>query len=285
MEEARNLKKKKKISAGQVISRIWIVVMLTAAIFPIYWMLNTSLKSQGEIYARIPTMIPQNITLEAYEYLLLETNFVSGLRNSLIISVFVSLFSILVAYPAAYSIARVRFKGRKFFSKVVLFTYLLPTSVLYIPLYMFVSSLKLSNNIMGLMLIYPTFTPPYVAWILIPHIASIPLELEEAAKVDGCTRFGAMYRIVFPLALPGIVSTTIFAFAMCWGEYLYALVNISSREMQTFPLVLSALIYGDMPPWNELMAGAILACIPILIVYMISNSALVGGKMAGGVKQ
>ena len=135
------------------------------------------------------------------------------------------------------------------------------------------------------MLIYPTFTLPYVAWILIPHIASIPLELEEAAKVDGCTRFGAMYRIVFPLALPGIVSTTIFAFAMCWGEYLYALVNISSREMQTFPLVLSALIYGDMPPWNELMAGAILACIPILIVYMISNSALVGGKMAGGVKQ
>lgn len=285
MEEARNLKKKKKISAGQVISRIWIVVMLTAAMFPIYWMLNTSLKSQGEIYARIPTMIPQNITLEAYEYLLLETNFVSGLRNSLIISVFVSLFSILVAYPAAYSIARVRFKGRKFFSKVVLFTYLLPTSVLYIPLYMFVSSLKLSNNILGLMLIYPTFTLPYVAWILIPHIASIPLELEEAAKVDGCTRFGAMYRIVFPLALPGIVSTTIFAFAMCWGEYLYALVNISSREMQTFPLVLSALIYGDMPPWNELMAGAILACIPILIVYMISNSALVGGKMAGGVKQ
>ena len=195
------------------------------------------------------------------------------------------MFSILVAYPAAYSIARVRFKGRKFFSKVVLFTYLLPTSVLYIPLYMFVSSLKLSNNILGLMLIYPTFTLPYVAWILIPHIASIPLELEEAAKVDGCTRFGAMYRIVFPLALPGIVSTTIFAFAMCWGEYLYALVNISSREMQTFPLVLSALIYGDMPPWNELMAGAILACIPILIVYMISNSALVGGKMAGGVKQ
>ena len=285
MEEARNLKKKKKISAGQVISRIWIVVMLTAAIFPIYWMLNTSLKSQGEIYARIPTMIPQNITLEAYEYLLLETNFVGGLRNSLMISGFVCLFSILVAYPAAYSIARVRFKGRKFFSKVVLFTYLLPTSVLYIPLYMFVSSLKLSNNIMGLMLIYPTFTLPYVAWILIPHIASIPLELEEAAKVDGCTRFGAMYRIVFPLALPGIVSTTIFAFAMCWGEYLYALVNISSREMQTFPLVLSALIYGDMPPWNELMAGAILACIPILIVYMISNSALVGGKMAGGVKQ
>ena len=285
MEEARNLKKKKKISAGQVISRIWIVVMLTAAMFPIYWMLNTSLKSQGEIYARIPTMIPQNITLEAYEYLLLETNFVSGLRNSLIISVFVSLFSILVAYPAAYSIARGRFKGRKFFSKVVLFTYLLPTSVLHITLYMFVSSLKLSNNILGLMLIYPTFTLPYVAWILIPHIASIPLELEEAAKVDGCTRFGAMYRIVFPLALPGIVSTTIFAFAMCWGEYLYALVNISSREMQTFPLVLSALIYGDMPPWNELMAGAILACIPILIVYMISNGALVGGKMAGGVKQ
>lgn len=275
--------KRKKL--GRFFSLAFVVLCLVIALFPIYWMLNTSLKSEGEIYAKIPTLIPNNITLEAYEYLLLETNFLNGLKNSLIVSIFVSLFSIFVAYPAAYTIARLKFKGRRLFAQGVLFTYLLPTSVLYIPLYIFVANIGLTNNILGLMLIYPTFTLPYVAWILIPHIAAVPVDLEEASSVDGCTRWQSMYRIVFPLALPGIISTTIFAFAMCWGEYLYALVNINSKQMQTFPLILSSLIYGDMPPWNELMAGAIIACIPILIVYTLSNSALVGGATAGGVKQ
>ena len=177
-----------------------------------------------------------------------------------------------------------KFKGKKFFSKTILFTYLLPTSVLYIPLYIFVSKIGLTDNILGLMLIYPTFTLPYVAWILIPHIASIPYDLEEAATVDGCSRFRAMYQIIFPLALPGIISTTIFAFAMCWGEYLYALVNVTTTSMQTFPLIISGLIFGDMYPWGQLMAGAIVACVPILIIYMLASGSLVGGKTAGGVK-
>ena len=112
----------------------------------------------------------------------------------------------------------------------------------------------------------------------------IPKELEEAAKVDGCSRIGTMYKIVFPLALPGIISTTIFTFAMCWGEYMYALVNLTSSQIQTFPLVISGLIYGDMPPWNQLMAGGVLAGIPIIVIYMLASSGLVGGATDGGVK-
>ena len=162
---------------------------------------------------------------------------------------------------------------------------MLPTSVLYIPLYILVARMGLTNTLWGLILIYPTFTLPYVAWILIPHVQSIPVALEEAAMMDGCSHFMIMYRIIFPLALPGIISTTIFAFAMCWGEYLYALVNLTSATVQTFPLVISSLIYGDMPPWNQLMAGAIMACIPIIIIYMLASSSLVGGATAGGVKQ
>ena len=168
--------------------------------------------------------------------------------------------------------------------KSVLFMYLLPTTVLYIPLYMLVSKMHLTNTIWGLIVIYPTFTLPYVAWILIPHIAAVPKELEEAAKVDGCSRIGTMYKIVFPLALPGIISTTIFTFAMCWGEYMYALVNLTSSQVQTFPLVISGLIYGDMPPWNQLMAGGVLAGIPIIVIYMLASSGLVGGATDGGVK-
>ncbi len=270
---------------SKILSRVFIVLCLIVALFPIYWMLCTSLKSDGEIYQKIPTMVPKRFTVEAYSYLLTKTNFLNAIKNSLLVATVVSLLSIAVAYPTAYTLARTKFRGRRVLSKAVLFTYMLPTSVLYIPLYILVARLGLTNTLWGLVLIYPTFTLPYVAWILIPHVQSIPVALEEAAMMDGCSHFMIMYRIIFPLALPGIISTTIFAFAMCWGEYLYALVNLTSATVQTFPLVISSLIYGDMPPWNQLMAGAIMACIPIIIIYMLASSSLVGGATAGGVKQ
>ena len=275
------MKQKKSV---KILSRVFIILCVIVSMAPLYWMVNTSLKPQAEIYSATPSLFPQNLTTESYTYLLTETNFLTGDKNSLIIAIVVSLFSIVIAYPAAYAIARLKFKGKKLFSKSILMTYLLPTSVLYIPLYILVSQVGLTDNILGLLLIYPTFTLPYVAWVLIPHIQSIPYDLDEAAIVDGCSRFRVMYQIIFPLALPGIVSTTIFAFAMCWGEYMYALVNITSESMMTFPLVISGLIFGDMYPWGQLMAGAILACVPIVIIYMLASSSLVGGKTAGGVK-
>ena len=277
-------KRKNKIRMSDVIGRIYIVISLFIALFPIYWMINTSFKTEYEIYATTPTLYPHKFSLDAYKYLLENTNFINSMKNSLIVAAVVSVFSILIAYPVAYTLARLKFKGRKMFSKAILFMYLLPTSVLYIPLYMLLAKLRLTNTIWGLAVIYPTFTLPYISWILIPHIADISRELEEAAEVDGCTKLQTMYRIVFPLALPGIVSTTIFTFAMCWGEYLYALVNLTSLDAQTFPVVISGLIFGDMPPWNQLMAAAVLAGIPIIIIYTLASGTLVGGRTAGGVK-
>ncbi len=270
---------------GKILSRVFIAVCLLCALLPIYWMLCTSLKTEGEIYSKVPTLFPHHLTFSAYTHLLTKTNFLNAMKNSLIVAASVSIFSIIIAYPTAYTLARTKFRGKQFLSKSVLFTYMLPTSVLYIPLYILVSRLGLTNTLWGLMLIYPTFTLPYVAWILIPHIAAIPMGLEEAAKMDGCSQFRIMYQIVFPLALPGIISTTIFAFAMCWGEYLYALVNLTSTSVQTIPLVISGLVFGDMPPWNQLMAAAIMACGPIVIIYMLASSSLVGGATAGGVKE
>lgn len=275
-------RKKKKLS--MIFGRIFIVICLVVALFPIYWMINTSFKTDYEIYSKVPTLYPHKFSLDAYKYLLTETNFLNSMKNSLIVSSVVSVFSIFIAYPVSYTLARLNFKGRKVFSKAILFMYLLPTSVLYIPLYMLLAKLHLTNTIWGLVMIYPTFTLPYISWILIPHIADISKELEEAAEMDGCTKFQTMYKIVFPLALPGIISTTIFTFAMCWGEYLYALVNLTSSNVQTFPIVISGLIFGDMPPWNQLMAAAVLAGIPIIVIYMLASSTLVGGRTAGGVK-
>ncbi len=275
------MSKKKR---NNLLSNLLIVLMLVMALAPIYWMVNTSLKTNTEIFSKIPTFFPETPTLEAYSYLFNKTNFLVGLKNSLIIAFSVSIFSIIVAYPVAYTLARKVFKGKQTYSRSILFMYLLPTSVLYIPLYILVSKLGLTDSLAGLILIYPTFTLPYVAWILIPHIQTVPKGIEEAATIDGASQFEIMYKVVFPLALPGIISTTIFTFAMCWGEYLYALVNISSSRMETFPLILSGLIFGDMYPWGQLMAGAIVACLPVLIVYLLASSSLVTGSTDGGVK-
>lgn len=275
------MSKKKR---NNLLSNLLIVLMLVMALAPIYWMVNTSLKTNTEIFSKIPTFFPETPALEAYSYLFNKTNFLVGLKNSLIIAFSVSIFSIIVAYPVAYTLARKVFKGKQTYSRSILFMYLLPTSVLYIPLYILVSKLGLTDSLAGLILIYPTFTLPYVAWILIPHIQTVPKGIEEAATIDGASQFEIMYKVVFPLALPGIISTTIFTFAMCWGEYLYALVNISSSRMETFPLILSGLIFGDMYPWGQLMAGAIVACLPVLIVYLLASSSLVTGSTDGGVK-
>lgn len=278
------MKKKRKKNKASIIGRIYLDICLVVALFPIYWMLNTSLKGTAEIYAKESTMFPHAPTLEAYKYLITQTNFLSSMKNSLIVASIVCLFSIVVAYPTAYSLSRLKFRGKRAFSKTILFMYLLPTTVLYIPLYMLVAKMHLTNSIWGLVAIYPTFTLPYVAWILIPHISSVPEELEEAALVDGCSKFRIMYQIIFPLALPGIISTAIFTFAMCWGEYLYALVNLTSSNVQTFPISIAGLIYGDMPPWNQLMAAGVLAGIPIVIIYIFASSKLVSGATEGSVK-
>ena len=269
----------------KIASILFIIICLLAALFPVYWMFNTSLKTQSEVYRRIPTFFPQNISLEGYKYLFQRTPYFNSLKNSLILSLSSALFSIFIAFPASYAVARICFKGRAFISRAILFTYLIPTSVLYIPLFMFISKLKIPDSILRLALIYPTFTIPYVTWMLIPHISCVPKVIEEAAIVDGCERLTVMYKIIFPLVMPGIISTFVFAFSMCWGEYLYALVNISNTKSKTFPLIISGLIYGDIYPWGQIMAGAIIACFPIIIIYLFAAKFLVSGVTAGSVKQ
>ncbi|HCT89889.1 MAG TPA: carbohydrate ABC transporter permease, partial [Lachnospiraceae bacterium] len=237
-----------------------LVISCTAIwLLPIYWMVATSFKPTAEIYRNIPTLFPQNPTLESYRYLFQETRFLNGVRNSLIVALTVAAFSMLIGYPASYAIARLRFRMSRPFATILLLCYLIPSSVLYIPLYNMVNKMGLSNSLPALMVIYPVFTLPYVAWVLTPHIQSVSRVIEEASIIDGCTRVQRMYRIVLPAVFPGLVSTFIFAFTLCWGEYLYALVNILSEESKTYPLIITSLIYGDLYPWNQIMAAGTLA--------------------------
>lgn len=269
----------------KIVTYLALAVFLVVTVFPLYWMLNTSFKTQYEVVSRVPTMFPKQFSIEGYQYLYQRTNFLQGLFNSFRVAAITAVLSIVIGFPAGYALSRIKFRGRSALAKCVLFTYLIPTSVLYIPLYLFVSKVGLTNTPAGLILIYPTFTLPYTIWMLIPHVGAVPKSLEEAAIVDGCSRMQTMLKIVFPLSLPGIVSTCIFCFSMCWGEYLYALVNITSTKYKPFTLIISQLIFGDVYPWAQIMAGAVTACIPIMLLYMFASNFIVGGVTAGAVKQ
>ncbi len=268
----------------------WIVVysvlilFLVIALFPVYWMANTSFKFQKEIYNPAPTFWPHVFTLSGYKEVLFDKGFLNNIKNSLIVSCTVTAISAVVSYLAAYAIVKLDFPGRKFSSKAVLYAYLLPRTVLYIPLYLFVSKLGLSNTLWGLILIYPTFTIPYATWMLIAYLKSIPAGLEESAEIDGCSKLQSMVRIALPLSLPGVMSTVIFMFTMCWSEYLYALVVIQESAKKTITLALSNMMIGDIFAWGPLMAGSIICTLPVLLMYVLSSRYLVTGTTMGAVK-
>ena len=259
-------------------------VLIIFCLFPIYWMLITSLKTSTEIYKIIPTFWPKKLTFEGYYELFVEKGFLKNVWNSLLVSLIVSFGSIAVSMPAAYAIARIKFKGRKNISKGILISYLMPRTVLFIPLYLLVTKIGLSNSLWGLILVYPTITIPYATWMMISYFQSIPYDIEEAAIIDGCSRTQAMLKVCFPLAKPGIVSTLIFSYTLCWSEYLYALVIINKADYKTIPFALADMVVGDVYAWGPLMGGSLIASIPVIIIYLISNRNLVGGLTAGGVK-
>jgi multiple sugar transport system permease protein len=169
-------------------------------------------------------------------------------------------------------------------SRSVLYTYLMPRTLLFIPLYIMAVSLGINNSRLGLIIIYPTFTIPYAMWMLIAYFKTVPREIEESAMIDGCDAWGIMFKIFFPLVIPGIVSTFIFCFTLCWNEYLYTLVMVSERTLKTFPIVLAEMMTDDVYAWGPLMAGSAISCIPIVIIYSLSSSKVTAGLTMGSIK-
>lgn len=267
-----------------LITYIALAFFLLVALFPIYWVIVTALKPNSEVYNIIPNFWPKNPTFQHIGTLFTKYKFTMSIKNSVIVSVVVSLFSIVVSFLAAYALARMNFRGRGAVLRGILYSYLMPKAVLFIPLYMIVSRIGVANKLSSLIVIYPTFTIPYATWMLVSYLKSIPVSLEEAATIDGCTRWECIYKIVFPLCLPGVVSTLIIAFTLCWNEYLYAMVMVHDKAAKTIPLTLSEMIVADVFAWGPLMAGAAIASIPILIVYLLASNKVSGGLTVGGVK-
>lgn len=271
-------------TTGKIVTYLSLFLFLAVTLFPIYWMINTSFKNDGEIYNLIPTFIPSKFSFSAYIDLFTETDFVIYLKNSMVVSIIVTLLSVFLSMLAAYAIARLKFRGRAFSSKAIFYAYLIPRTVMYIPLYMLNCELGINDSLLGLILIYPTIVIPYATWMLIAYFKTIPKELEEVASIDGAGRLRTMFEVIFPVAVPGIVSTAIIAFTLCWSEYLYAMVNISSTVLKTLPVGLTDLITDDIFAWGKLSAGAVFSSVPIAVLYIISNRYIEGGMAAGAVK-
>jgi multiple sugar transport system permease protein len=261
----------------------WAMVLMVA--FPLFWMLVTSVKPQSELFRRPPTMIPESVTFEHYWRLLADTNFLTYFRNSVVLSVSTTLVVVTIATLGAYSLVRFRYRGRESLAFLVLFTYLLPSVVLIIPLYLMLVSLGLSNTIFSLVIAYTTFALPYALWLLRSFMAGIPADLESAALVDGASRMGAFVDVILPQLLPGIISTALFTFILSWNEYLYALILVNSDDARPLTTgVMNMLISSFNIEWSLLMAASVMMSVPLIIVFAFLQSYLTRGFGAGGVK-
>ena len=258
--------------------------LLVLVLFPFYWMTVTSFKTEDQMRSLVSMFWPSPFALENYVQLVTKTDFLSWFGNSAIVAVSSTLAATAIGTLGAYALARLKFLGRAFMSSTVLITYLVPPSILFIPLYAQIRTFGLSDSLAGLIAAYPSFTVPFVTWLLMGYFESIPIELEEAAMIDGSTRFGAFRRIILPLSAPGVLAAALYAFTQAWNEFLYALVFITNVKLRTLPVGLSSFITGDVYGWGYLMAGAVLTTLPVIAVYIYLQKYMVEGLTAGSVK-
>lgn len=252
-------------------------------ILPLYWIVATALKPDLLIY-REPSLVPSQITGDHFAFVLSRTPFLLYIRNSLLVTMVTTGLAMIIGTLAAYAIVRLVFRGREFFARAAVVTYLVPGSLLFIPMFQVIYSLGLIDNIVGLMVTYLTFTVPFATWMMIGYFRNVPSELEDAALVDGCSRLQALVRIMVPIALPALAVVALFAFTLSWNEFLYALVFIGSDSQKTLTVGLIGLVRGDTFPWGPLMAAALMGALPPTLVYVISQRWVVSGLAAGSVK-
>jgi len=210
--------------------------------------------------------------------------FFVNIQNSVIVATTTTVVSVTMSVLAAFAVVRLRFYGRVWIARLILFKYLLPTTLIYIPLFLVVNGLGLANTLQSLIFTYLSFSIPFATWLLMGYFRGIPAELEEQAMIDGCSRIGAMLRVLLPIAAPGVVAAAIFTFTGAWNEFLLALVFINRPALQTVPVKLSSMIVGDQYVWGSIMAGAILASLPVVVLYFLAQRFVVSGLAAGAVK-
>ncbi|GIF22727.1 sugar ABC transporter permease [Paractinoplanes tereljensis] len=258
--------------------------LLAFVLGPLYWIAVTAFKSEGQVVTREHDLWPTPWTLEQFGALFTNQPFGRWYLNTVLVSAASTLVALACAVLAGYALARLRFRGAQGFTVTVLLTYVMPGALLFIPLYQLLIGVRLTDSLWSLVLTYPTFTLPFATWLLSGYFASIPIELEEAALVDGCTRVQAFGRIVLPLAKPGLLAVALFTLTNAWNEFLFAFVFITKDEYKTLPVGMQSMIAGDVVPQGQLAAASLLVSIPVVIMYALGQRFLTEGLTAGAVK-
>ncbi|MFN8444559.1 MAG: carbohydrate ABC transporter permease [Caldilineaceae bacterium] len=267
-----------------IITYLVLIVLVFSALFPFYWMGLTSLRKGKQVYVKEQVLVPRDLTTENYTFIFSERPTATWLRNSIVMGFSSSAIAVVIGVLAGYSIIRLRFLGNRSVARGVLFTYLVPSSLLFIPLFILLFNLRLTDGMWGLLLAYLSFNVPFCTWLILGYFRSIPEELEDAARIDGCSRMGVLWRIVLPLSAPGIVTAFIFGFTNSWNEFLYAATLVRNRDLMTLPTGLGSFILGDVFLWGPMMAMAMVTTLPPIILFIVVQRFVVSGMTLGSVK-
>lgn len=267
----------------RLFSIVVIGVLLTMIVFPLYFMATTAFKFEGEIYSEL-TWIPRDPTLQNFRDVVTQFQIPIYLRNTLIVALSTTAIVVVVAVLAAYALTRLRFPGRAILARGVLFVYLIPGSLLLIPMYLTIVRLGLKDTYPGLIVANMSFSVPFCTWLMMGYLRSISTEMEEASLIDGCTRLLSLWYIVIPLSVPGIVTAAIFIFNGVWNEYIFALIIAQDAAHRMISVGLSNFYRSDYYMMGPMMAGALIAMTPVVILYILAQRYVVSGLAAGAVK-
>jgi multiple sugar transport system permease protein len=270
--------------AGTIVRFLLIIPFLLFVLFPFIWIIITAFKSELQISQRVSIWWPEPWTLDQFNTLLNKTDYTLWFRNTVFVSTITTVLSVLFAALGGYALARLKFRGAGALTTVLLITYLLPASLMFIPMYRILTGVGAINTHMALILTYPTFLMPFATWVMLGYYRGIPEDLEEAAMIDGANRFGAFWRITLPLAMPALLAVTLFAFTNAWNEFLYAFIFLTSETLITLPVGLQKLVFADIYPYGQLMAASLIMSIPVVIMYIFAQRFVVEGLTAGSVK-
>lgn len=259
-----------------------VLVVLTA--FPFFWMISTSFKPLREIFVYPPYFFPKNFTLANFARLFEQTRFLTYFKNSIFVASCAVFFTMILSTAGAYSLTRFRFYGREKMASLILFAYMFAPIMIVIPFYVLIRKLGLANTHFALILAYTAFCLPFSLWLLRSFFQSIPIDLEEAALTDGAGRFKAVIFIILPLALPGIIATSIFTFILAWNDYIFVRILITSDELKTLSVGIADLYNATVIDWGMIMSGGMLITVPVLIFFIFMQRYLIAGWGAGAIK-
>ena len=276
--------KKKSSLFCDLISHTLIMFSTVIAIFPLIWIFISSVKSKGELTSEPTRFWPKIFTLDYFEHVINDLNFIVNIKNSLFISLVTTLIAITISAMAAYGIVRFFPKLGSIMSKLLVTTYIFPPILLAIPYSIAMAKVGLTNTTTGLIVVYLSFSVPYAVWLLVGFFQTVPIEIEEAAKIDGANKFTVFFKIVLPLVAPGIVATAIYTFINAWNEFLYALILVNDTGKMTVAVALRSLNGAEILDWGDMMAASVIVVIPSVLFFCFIQNKIAGGLSEGSVK-